>query len=45
MKIYEAAIAALNSLQKPATASEVYETIVGNQLYVLGQRSRLKFFE
>lgn len=38
MKIYEAAIAALNSLQKPATASEVYEAIVDEQLYVFGAK-------
>lgn len=36
MKIYEAAIAALNCIKKPATASEVYEAIVDKQLYVFG---------
>ncbi|PSU99248.1 restriction endonuclease [Photobacterium kishitanii] len=38
MKIYEAAIAALNFIKKPATASEVYETIVDKKLYVFGAK-------
>lgn len=42
MKIYEAAIAALNSIQKPATATEVYEVIVGQHLYAFGAKKPLE---
>ncbi|WP_350225519.1 restriction endonuclease [Vibrio parahaemolyticus] len=38
MKIYEAAIEALNYIKKPATASEVYEAIVDKQLYAFGAK-------
>lgn len=36
MKIYEAAIAVLNEIQEPATASEIYEAISAHQLYSFG---------
>lgn len=42
MKIYEAAIAALNSIQKPATATEVYEVIVEQHLYAFGAKKPLE---
>lgn len=38
MKIYEAAIAALNHIREPATASEVYEAIIARDLYVFGAK-------
>lgn len=42
MKIYEAAITALNLIKEPATASDVYEIIVEQGLYQFGAKKPIE---
>lgn len=42
MKIYEAAITALNYIKKPATVSQVYQIIIDNNLYSFGAKKPLE---